>query len=161
MRVLLAEAVPERHDVLDRLLLPDERAGTRPVLQREFEAAVKRTPLKRGNKPLARRSPMARKPRRARPGSDPKYLAWVRTLDCAACPFSCRDDRIHAHHTTFGRGIAQKTADRNAIPLCDRHHRARHSLTGWFKDWDRERIRHWEADAVAHYRALYERRGGG
>jgi hypothetical protein len=48
-----------------------------------------------------------------------KYLAWIRTLPCLVCG---RTVGIEAAHTG-PHGMAQKSPDTSAIPLCARHHR--------------------------------------
>lgn len=79
---------------------------------------------------------------------DEPYLAWVRTLPCrvAGMGHACQGDVV-AHHRAGG-GVGTKVGDRQTIPLCDGHHRARHALTGPFKGWARERIREWERSEV-------------
>ncbi len=54
-----------------------------------------------------------------KPTRNLKYLAWIRTLPCLICE---RATGIEAAHTG-PHGIAQKSADTSAIPLCARHHR--------------------------------------
>ncbi len=54
-----------------------------------------------------------------KPIRNPKYLAWIRTLPCIICG---RTGRIEAAHTG-PHGIAQKSSDTSAVPLCSRHHR--------------------------------------
>jgi hypothetical protein len=48
-----------------------------------------------------------------------KYLAWIRTLPCLICG---RTGGVEAAHTG-PHGMAQKSADTSAVPLCARHHR--------------------------------------
>jgi hypothetical protein len=48
-----------------------------------------------------------------------KYLAWIRTLPCIVCG---RTAGIEAAHTG-PHGMAQKSADSSAVPLCVGHHR--------------------------------------
>jgi hypothetical protein len=48
-----------------------------------------------------------------------KYLAWIRTLPCLVCG---RTASIEAAHTG-PHGLAQKSPDTSAVPLCPRHHR--------------------------------------
>jgi hypothetical protein len=48
-----------------------------------------------------------------------RYLAWIRTLPCLVCG---RTAGVKAAHTG-PHGIAQKSADNSAVPLCARHHR--------------------------------------
>src|SRR5438094_1944810 len=54
-----------------------------------------------------------------KPQRDAKYLAWIRKQPCLVCGTRWR---IEASHTG-PRGLAQKSSDRSAIPLCARHHR--------------------------------------
>ena len=55
-----------------------------------------------------------------KPTRNLKYLAWIRTLPCLVCG---RITGVEAAHTG-PHGIAQKSSDTSAIPLCVRHHRA-------------------------------------
>lgn len=48
----------------------------------------------------------------------PSYLAWIRTLPCAAC---CTDQGVQAHHHGRG-GTGIKADDLTAVPLCAKHH---------------------------------------
>jgi hypothetical protein len=61
------------------------------------------------------------KPERAKP--DPAYLAQVRQLPCVCC----QRFPSEAHHPISGRFSQRKAPDRDAIPLCNRCHRLRHS----------------------------------
>jgi hypothetical protein len=84
----------------------------------------------RPRKPLARKTWMKkRKPRRlSRAGSDPGYLAFVRTLRCYVATDVCRG-RVHAHHAVH---LSQGGVDLDAIPLCQRHHSDWHEARGMF-----------------------------
>jgi hypothetical protein len=53
------------------------------------------------------------------PTRNSRYLTWIRTLPCLICG---RNTGIEAAHTG-PHGIAQKSSDRSALPLCARHHR--------------------------------------
>jgi hypothetical protein len=53
------------------------------------------------------------------PARKPRYLAWIRTLPCCVCGSR---KAIEASHTG-PHGIAQKSPDNSAIPLCANHHR--------------------------------------
>lgn len=102
-----------------------------------------------------------------KPGEDPAYLAWIRTLPCLVCSisiyglpwiFSPEADlifetapiariRIAEAAHVGSRGLGRKSDDRETIPLCPGHHRtgrdAHHVLGKWFwayHDLDRERI---------------------
>ena len=91
---------------------------------------------KKPRKPLVRTRMKRKPPRRLKKaGSDPAYLAWVRTLPCAV-PFpglGCKG-RMHAHHAGRKPGVALKAPDSTAIPLCDAHHRQWHDASGIFAD---------------------------
>ena len=54
-----------------------------------------------------------------KPARDQKYLAWIRTLPCLICG---RAAGVEAAHTG-PHGMALKSPDSSAIPLCARHHR--------------------------------------
>lgn len=80
---------------------------------------MKRTPLKRGNKPLKRKTPLRprKKGKKSEPGSA-AYLRWIRTLPCAICEGLMGKSEA-AHTKVLGSsGAAQKTSSRSCIPLC-------------------------------------------
>jgi len=84
-------------------------------------------PLPRGLPPK-RRVPVRKKRFRPRRGPDRSldYLAWIRTLGCAVCLRVSHGAGVTeaAHTNILGRrGMAQKTSDFSAIPLCAAHHR--------------------------------------
>jgi Protein of unknown function (DUF968) len=54
-----------------------------------------------------------------KPTRNLKYLAWIRTLPCLVCG---RTTGVEAAHTG-PHGMAQKSSDTSAVPLCARHHR--------------------------------------
>ena len=54
-----------------------------------------------------------------KPTRKPKYLAWIRTQPCLVCG---KTSGVEAAHTG-PHGMAQKSSDTSAIPLCPRHHR--------------------------------------
>jgi hypothetical protein len=62
-----------------------------------------------------------------------KHLAWVRSLGCAVQCHEC-NGVIQAHHLlkpwSGERGMGMKSNDRNAIPLCFRHHHLLHTKFG-------------------------------
>jgi cytochrome c553 len=63
-------------------------------------------------------------PTRARKNSaivrDYKYLAWIRSLPCAACGMERASE---AAHTGSDGGMRIKASDTSCIPLCPRCHR--------------------------------------
>ena len=84
-------------------------------------------PLQRGLTPT-RRVEVRKIRSRPRRGPDrcPDYLAWIRTLGCVACSrVSGGTTVVEAAHTNVlgPRGMAQKSSDFSARPLCAGHHR--------------------------------------
>lgn len=115
-------------------------------------------PLRRTTRLVARRAlrrtRLARRPRRSRPGDDPAYLAQVRTLPCRARHLGtpCRG-RIHAHHAGAEKGTGLKPPDRTAIPLCHRHHLGEwHAQEdaggGAFEGWTKTQRRAWQDEQI-------------
>jgi hypothetical protein len=73
-----------------------------------------------------RRRVRRRRQRRRGPARSPKYLAWIRSLRCAVClRVGSSFLKIEAAHTKAlgASGMAQKSSDFSAIPLCFWHHR--------------------------------------
>jgi hypothetical protein len=60
------------------------------------------------------------------------YLQWLRGRECACADRGDCWGRIEAAHTPdpLSKGTGTKSADRNAIPLCQGHHLA-HTNKGW------------------------------
>jgi hypothetical protein len=54
-----------------------------------------------------------------KPTRNLKYLAWIRTLPCLVCGVTTGIEAAH----TGPHGMAQKSPDTSAIPLCVKHHR--------------------------------------
>jgi len=63
------------------------------------------------------------------------YLALVRSLPCACCGAPAPSS---AHHPRIGQGMAQKSGDYTAIPLCWECHQGKH---GWHGDRSRAKLR--------------------
>lgn len=120
---------------------------------------MKRTPLKPGTKRL-QRSPMRRRPRKARPGDDRRYLAFVRGLPCCVpgTPRGCFWG-VEAHHLT-GQGMALKADDRQTMPLCGAHHDDLHGFKGPFAGMTRAQRRAWQLAAIEATQALWRAREG-
>jgi len=73
-------------------------------LERYLHYAVHGTPAPRGPR---------RDPRRG-PARNWKYIAWIRTLHCAACGSTPAE----AAHTGNDGGKSQKASDYTCVPLC-------------------------------------------
>lgn len=91
-------------------------------------------------------------------GRDRRHLAWLRRQRCAFADFRpyqpctpCQGP-IEAHHPT-GSGLALKAPDRDAIPLCRKHHRELHDGRGTFLGWDKARLKAWQTRTSRKYRA--------
>lgn len=104
-----------------------------------------------------KRSAIKRRPRKAKPGDDPAYLAWVRTLPCLI-GHECVG-RVEAHHSTASRGLGQKTTDRETMPLCAAHHNQFHNARGVFSGWTREGRRTWQRRMLEGMRRLISKDG--
>jgi hypothetical protein len=116
---------------------------------------VKRSPLLRKTalartsslltaKPLERvsalkRTAMKRKPRRPKPGDEPRYKAWVKTQPC--CVGGLRCGKADPHHLIdgngdAGKGMSQTAPDRYLLPMCRVHHELFHAGKGVFAHFD-------------------------
>lgn len=95
-----------------------------------------------------KRSPIKRKHRKPKPGDNPAFLAFVRTLPCFVCyrevyeffgsePWALielleseatfpvqrtRTEAAHLGRSTSRRGLKQKYPDNESGPLCSDHH---------------------------------------
>lgn len=94
---------------------------------------------------------------------NPAHLALLRSLPCILSqPWACHSHipvcggSTEAHHSTHGRGMAQKTDDSRAFPLCQKHHREFHSLSGHFKGWTKEQIHKWQDEMSERYKPAEE-----
>ena len=103
------------------------------------------------------------KVKQSRPKKDPKYLDWIRLQWCWVCQYCTGSEagtrHVEACHTGV-RGLRQKAPDREAIPLCVRHHRtgkeSHHALQKQF--WKHHRL---DREAImAYLNRLYESETG-
>ena len=69
--------------------------------------------------PVVKRAPLKRRAPRPQRDSDPRYLAWLRTQACIICHIVRYIEAAHVG----ARGLGQKCSDREAVPLCQEHHR--------------------------------------
>lgn len=110
---------------------------------------LRKTPLARTSslvttKPLARvsalkRTALKRKPRRPKPGDEPRYKAFVKTLPC--CVGGLRCAKADPHHLIDGngdarKGMSQTAPDRYLLPMCRAHHELFHAGKGIFAGFD-------------------------
>lgn len=137
---------------------------------------MRRTPLKRGTKPLkrhARLSPRRKTPRRSGRVRDTAYMIWVRSLPCCAlhrriafgsgagglATYLCLSgDPIEAHHAGK-RAAGRKADDDTCIPLCRAHHRSWHAGGLPWLDWHRVDRREWADARIAETQSAYRAKG--
>lgn len=83
-----------------------------------------RIPARR-SKPRRKGQPLPRvKPERV---EDPKHLQRLREFGCWACRVDGMGWRYaEPHHPRPGQGMGMKSDDRDAIPVCPRHHNEQH-----------------------------------
>ena len=120
-----------------------------------LNAVPKPAPRPKRPRKALKRSWMRKKPPRrlSRAGSDPAYLAFVRTLPCAISSDQCFG-RIHAHHAIHR---SQGGKDSDAIPLCMHHHAQWHLVAGPFKELTKMERFAWSYLTIAKVQAA---RGG-
>lgn len=113
---------------------------------------MKRSALLRKNS-LRRKKFMSisRTTKRQNREGDPAYLSWIGSLPCSICDSKPPN---HAHHST-GAGMGTKSHDREAMPMCWRHHRDFHDGKGIFDSWTREERRIWQELQVQRCQKLY------
>jgi hypothetical protein len=115
----------------------------------KFPKPVKRV---KARKPLRRTWMRKKAPRRlSRAGSDPAYLAWVRSRGCEAGSYQCAG-WIHAHHAIHR---SQGGRDDVAIPLCGKHHQDWHNHTGPFRGLSRLQLFAWSMAAIERTQRAY------
>ncbi len=122
-------------------------------------------PLKRSTPLRAKRWGIATKPPRrlSRPGSDPAYLRWIRTLPCCVAEMEgagpC-EGRMEANHAGRKPGMGLKCSDHETLAKCSRHHRMWTDHAGVFAGWTKEERRAW-ADVEILWTWRQWTRGGG
>lgn len=77
-------------------------------------------------------------------GEDPGHVLRVKLLPCRGC----RGFPVDAHHTGHA-GMAQRTHDHTAVPLCRACHQALHERRGAFAGMGAPAVHRWESDALA------------
>lgn len=83
-------------------------------------------------------------------GEDPAWLAHVRRLPC--CVPGCRSPS-EAHHVRRHAGTGMRPHDRDAIPMCHRHHVDEfHRATGYFKGWTKASRWAWQEEQLQRVR---------
>jgi hypothetical protein len=119
-------------------------------------------------KTAMKRKPMKKRARKAKPGDNAAYLDWIRGLPCLICyadvvkmfgveALTCNSAVTTEAAHVGRRGLGQKCADLETVPLCMEHHRtgpeAHHVLGKAF--WDFHGLDCGEV--VEQLNAMYER----
>jgi hypothetical protein len=69
---------------------------------------------------------------------DEKHLAYIRTLPCCICGDNTSTEAAHIRTAAPGKrhtGMAEKSSDKWAVPLCSRHHREQHNFGNEMEWW--------------------------
>lgn len=104
-------------------------------------------------------------------GEDKRYTSWIRTQPCAVCGTTFG---VQPHHALYGttyspdearpakalegarKGMAQRSHDYFAVPLCMKCHiPGIHKLGGFFDGWSRAQANEWEEAQVHIHRNRY------
>ena len=89
---------------------------------------------------------------------DHAYLAWVRAQPCAARALGPCWGGIEAHHDRDMTGLALRSHDHRAIPLCRRHHQhVDQAARGIFSGKTRDERRDFFEAALFDTRERWER----
>lgn len=108
---------------------------------------------------LLTRKTMKRKPRRPKPGDEPAYKAFVKSMPCVVGGLRCGP--ADPHHMIDGRGearkgMAQTAGDRFLLPLCRAHHEDLHAVDrGFCAGWSKEKKRAFQEAECDRMRALW------
>jgi len=97
---------------------------------------------------------------------DPEHLKLVRTYPCCVkrsdCPVVPGKESDLEHfgvvmpHHPIGGGMALKTDDTRAMPLCARHHDDCHQYRGVFRGWTKAIMKNWENRMYNRYKPIKE-----
>ena len=126
---------------------------------------MRRTPLRRGTKPLRRLTRLKARGDTAyrRRERDFPFMGWVKKQTCMVRELPPSDVKtfcsgpIEADHMG-ARGIGQKADDKTCVPMCRGHHGERHAHAGTFKPLQRTELRAWRTEAITRTQAAWEKR---
>lgn len=99
---------------------------------------------------------MRRGTKHSRRPRDGEYMAWVKTLPCAAREFGPCQGLIEADHAG-DRAAFRRAPDDTCIPLCGEHHRQRTEYRGPWGRMSRDERRAWRHRAIERTREQWER----
>lgn len=84
-------------------------------------------------------------------GEDPDYTNWLRQQPCNQCGSQRGCD---PHHRT-GAGMAMRSHDHKAMPMCRGCHTQFHAGSGFFKSLDRQGKGDYQDEAIERCRRVY------
>jgi hypothetical protein len=130
----------------------DPKTGERrfSTFAQPIGAAARTSSLKRTRMQLRRR--------RAKPGDDPAYKAWIKTFPCVVGGLRCEES--DPHHIIDGRGaqrkgMGQTAKDRDTFPMCRQHHDEFHDRVGFCKGWTDDERRTFQEQEIERFQALH------
>lgn len=135
------------------------RRKTRLVAKKAMKrggSLTTKTQLKRTT--MLRKTPLKAKRRRAKPGDEPAYKAFVKAQPC--CVGGKRCGKVDPHHIINGKGVDRKgvgqtAPDRTLLALCRRHHDEFHDRRGFAKGWDDARRLVFQQDEASRLRQIW------
>ncbi len=83
---------------------------------------------------------------------DLEYIRWIKQQPCNQCG---RQRGCDPHHRT-GAGMALRSHDHLAIPLCRVCHDAFHASSGAFKKMEKQARRDYQDEAIERCRRVYK-----
>lgn len=89
-------------------------------------------------------------------GDDPDYCAWLRTQRCRMAVHDPCGGPLEVHHRRDMTGLGLRPPDRDAMPLCRKHHAALHGMVGPFRSMDKAARKSWELHQVAMLRTRWD-----
>lgn len=71
---------------------------------------------------------------------NPRYLDFIRSLPCAVCKDDTSTEAAHIRTASLAHGknhtgMAEKSSDKWAVPLCGKCHREQHAFGNELKWW--------------------------
>lgn len=149
---------PPKPNLTEGFALPKPtRRGPRPAKRMEQRTALRRltriNPKRSGHRGNPNPAPQAF-PKPAGRAYDTPYLLEVKKLPCLlkGKPGHVCDGPSEADHGGE-RPYGRKCDDRKSLPFCPGGHRQRQRYQGYFKGWDKVRMRHWLEDRIAEVQA--------
>ncbi len=84
-------------------------------------------------------------------GEDKDYIDWIKQQPCNQCG---KQGSCDAHHKT-GAGLAMRSHDHLAMPLCRACHTEFHASSGAFKKMEKQARRDYQDEAIERCRRVY------